>query len=138
MNRCNYRLTATPSAARRLLMVAAMSCAAGLSLQAAAQGLPADVPRNFPPTAQFAEMVITNFPEVTLNGHPVLTAPGFRLFSPERTLVFASNFQGQRFPAAFVIEPSTQWLQTAWVLTPAEIEKHSPVKPSWWRRIIGQ
>lgn len=138
MNRCPDHLFAPASAARRLLAVAALSCAAGLSLQAAAQGLPSDEPRNFPPTAQFAEMAITNFPEVTLNGHTVRTSPGFRLFSPERTLLFAASYQGQKFPAAFVIEPSTQWLHTAWVLTPAEIEKYRPVKPSWWRRILGE
>ena len=33
-----------------------------------AQGLPSDDTRNFPPTAQFGELTVTNFPEVAING----------------------------------------------------------------------
>ena len=134
MNRC----PSPAHAGRRALARLGAAVLLGASLSAFGQGLPSQEPRNFPPSAQFAEMAITNFPEVAINGQAVRTAPGFRLFSPERTLVFASNSQGQKFLAAFTIEPQTQWVHTAWVLTPEEIEKYKPVKPSLLRRLIGQ
>ena len=132
MNRCPTSLT------RRLLGCALLATAASASLLAAAQGLPSAEPRNFPPTAQFGELAVTNFPEVTINGSPVRTTPGFRLFTQERTLVFASNYAGQKMLVGYVIEPQTQGLLTAWILTPAEIEKYKPIQArSLLQRVFG-
>jgi hypothetical protein len=130
MNRCQTSF----SAGRRLCAAALLAAAAGTTL---AQGLPSGETRNFPPEAQFGELQVGNFPEVTLNGAAIRTTPGFRLFSPERTLVFASSYQGQKLAVGYVIEPQTQWLHTAWILTPAEIEKHKPVKPGLLRGLFG-
>lgn len=130
MNRCQ-----TPfSASRRLCAAALLAAAAGAAL---AQGLPSGETRSFPPEAQFGELQVSNFPEVTLNGAAIRTTPGFRLFSPERTLVFASNYQGQKLAVGYVIEPQTQWLHTAWILTPAEVEKYKPVRPGLLRGLFG-
>ena len=132
MNRCPTSIT------RRLLGRTILAAAASASLAVAAQGLPSAEPRNFPPTAQFGELTITNFPEVAINGTAVLTTPGFRLFTQERTLVFASNYAGQKMLVGYVIEPQTQGLHTAWILTPAEIEKYQPVQArSLLQRIFG-
>ena len=132
MNRCPTSIT------RRLLGRTVLAAAASASLAVAAQGLPSAEPRNFPPTAQFGELTITNFPEVAINGTAVRTTPGFRLFTQERTLVFASNYAGQKMLVGYVIEPQTQGLHTAWILTPAEIEKYQPIQArSLLQRIFG-
>ncbi|RGE45958.1 hypothetical protein DZC30_06705 [Comamonas testosteroni] len=129
MNRCPTSLFS------RRLFGAALLAASSLAV---AQSLPTDEPRNFPPTAQFGELTVTNFPEVAINGSPVRTTPGFRLFSRERTLVFASNYAGQKMLVGYVIEPQTQGLHTAWILTPAEIEKYKPIQPrTLLQRVFG-
>ena len=133
MNRCT-----TSALDRRLFGSALLAAAASASLPALAQGLPSNETRNFPPTALFGELSITNFPEVAINGGPIRTTPGFRLFSQERTIVFASNYAGQKMLVGYVIEPQTQGLHTAWILTPAEIEKYKPIQPrTLLQRVFG-
>lgn len=133
MNRCT-----TSALDRRLFGSALLAAAASASLPALAQGLPSNETRNFPPTALFGELSITNFPEVAINGSPIRTTPGFRLFSQERTIVFASNYAGQKMLVGYVIEPQTQGLHTAWILTPAEIEKYRPIQPrTLLQRVFG-
>ena len=121
MNRCHH--TVFSSARRRAAhaLLAALSCA---SLGAAAQGLPSGDLRNFPPQAQFGELVVTQFPVVEIDGKAIRTTPGFRLFSAERALVQAANYQGSKLVVGYVIEPQTQWLHQAWILTPAEADRH--------------
>lgn len=133
MNRCT-----TSALDRRLFGSTLLAAAASASLPALAQGLPSNETRNFPPTALFGELSITNFPEVAINGSPIRTTPGFRLFSQERTIVFASNYAGQKMLVGYVIEPQTQGLHTAWILTPAEIEKYKPIQPrTLLQRVFG-
>ena len=90
-----------------------------------AQGYPAGT-RSFPDTAQRGTLVITAMPEVTLNGKTIRTSPGFRLFDAKNRLVFAHTLQGQKFTVNYVIEPSTQWLHQAWILTPDEAKVKLP------------
>ena len=133
MNRCT-----TAFLNRRLLGSIALAAAASASLLAQAQGLPSNDTRNFPPTALFGELTITNFPEVAINGGAIRTTPGFRLFSQERSVVFAHNYAGQKMLVGYVIEPQTQGLHTAWILTPAEIEKYKPIQPrTLLQRVFG-
>ncbi|WP_218241044.1 hypothetical protein [Comamonas fluminis] len=140
MNRCTIS-SLRPSPSRRLFSSALLAAAATgclLTQVTLAQGLPSNDTRNFPPTAQFGELTITNFPEVAINGTAIRTTPGFRLFSQERTLVFASNYAGQKMLVGYVIEPQTEGLHTAWILTPAEIEKYKPIQPrSLLQRVFG-
>ena len=140
MKRCTTS-SLPPSPSRRLFSSALLATAATgclLTQVTLAQGLPSNDTRNFPPTAQFGELTITNFPEVAINGTAIRTTPGFRLFSQERTLVFASNYAGQKMLVGYVIEPQTEGLHTAWILTPAEIEKYKPIQPrSLLQRVFG-
>ncbi|WP_280187643.1 hypothetical protein [Delftia sp. PS-11] len=131
MTRCNN--TFLP--ARRWYAGALLAIAACASLGASAQGLASDETRNFPPQAQFGTLAVTQFPTVEVDGKAVRTSPGFRLFSPERTLVQASTYQGQKLTVAYLIEPQTQWLHQAWILTPAEIAKHR--KPGLLESLFG-
>jgi hypothetical protein len=82
--------------------------------------------RNFPPDAQRGKLVIGTMPEVTLNGKPMRTTPGFRLFSTEGRLLMAHTLAGQSLLVNYQIEPSTQWLHAAWVLTPQEAALKRP------------
>ena len=111
-----------------LLSTAALACAllGGLVAPAVqAQGYPAGT-RSFPDTAQRGELVITAMPQVTLNGKAIRTTPGFRLFDAKNRLVFGHTLQGQKFTVNYVIEPSTQWLHQAWILTPEEAKAKLP------------
>ena len=112
----------------RLLSSAMLACALLGSLAApAAQAQGTATPaRNFPETAQRGELLITAMPEVTLNGKTIRTTPGFRLFDAKNHLVFANTLQGQRLTVNYVIEPSTQWLHQAWILTPEEVKTKLP------------
>lgn len=137
MNRCTTS-SLRPSLSRRLLGSALLAAAASASLPTLAQGLPSNDTRNFPPSAMFGELTVTNFPEVAINGTAIRTTPGFRLFSQERTVVFAHNYAGQKMLVGYVIEPQTQGLHTAWILTPAEIEKYKPIQPrTLLQRVFG-
>lgn len=115
---------------RALAASLALLCAAA-ALPAQAQNAPSVTAatagtRNFPPDAQRGKLVIGTMPEVTLNGKAMRTTPGFRLFSTEGRLLMAHTLAGQNLLVNYVIEPSTQWLHTAWVLTPAEAALKRP------------
>ena len=96
-----------------------------LSTQAIIPGTPAGATaptaaRTFPEQARRGELRITAMPTLTLNGQAVRTTPGFRLFNEHNQLVFAHQLTGRTFAVRYVIEPQTQWLHTAWLLTAAE------------------
>ena len=129
MTRCSPLLSSVA------LACALWGCLAAPAALAQGAATPA---RNFPETAQRGELQITAMPEVTLNGKTIRTTPGFRLFSQQRTLVFASNYAGQKMLVGYVIEPQTQGLHTAWILTAAEIEKYKPIQPrTLLQRVFG-
>ena len=122
MHRCFHFSRAHALAASCVLLATAW-----LPVQAQAQAQPAPAvaataagTRNFPPDAQRGKLVIGTMPEVMLNNKPMRTTPGFRLFSAEGRLLMAHQLAGQNLLVNYQIEPSTQWLHTAWVLTPAE------------------
>ena len=117
MNRCSPRY---------LLSLCALAASLGAALPVAAQQPNAPVlapagSRNFPANVQYGELKVEQIPNVQLNGKSLRTAPGFRLFSEDNRLIFAHTVQGQQLPVAYVIENSTQWLLTAWILKPQEI-----------------
>ena len=119
MNRCKFSaLMATP------LLVAAATCAA----QTAAPTVQSPIAiasaghRNFPSNVEYGVLRISQMPTVQINGQPIRTAPGFRLFNADNKLIFAHTVQGQDLKVAYVKEVSTQWLLTTWILTPEEIQ----------------
>ena len=125
MHRCLH----SPSLRARAIGCMLLASAAWLPAQA--QNAPSVTAatagtRNFPPAALRGKLVIGTMPEVTLNGKAMRTTPGFRLFSTEGRLVMAHTVAGQNLLVNYVIEPSTQWLHTAWVLTPEEAALKRP------------
>lgn len=77
--------------------------------------------RTFPSHAHFGVLRIEHIPHAQINGQAIRTAPGFRLFSADNKLIFAHTVQDQALHVAYVKEASTQWLLTAWILTPEEL-----------------
>ncbi|WP_315126163.1 hypothetical protein [Comamonas antarctica] len=124
MHRC-FRFPLLRALAGSLLLLAAAAPPAQAQSAPAVTAAAAGT-RNFPPDAQRGKLVIGTMPEVMLNGKPIRTTPGFRLFSPEGRLLMAYQFAGQNLLVNYVIEPSTQWLHTAWVLTPEEAALKRP------------
>lgn len=119
MTRCSHLFSVT---------VFSLALWAGMAAPVAhAQGYPAGT-RSFPDVAQRGEMVVNTMPEVTLNGKKIRTSPGFRLFDAKNRLVFGHTLQGQKLTVNYVIEPSTQWLHQAWVLTPEEAKVKLPTQ----------
>jgi hypothetical protein len=79
--------------------------------------------RTFPDNALRGKVAFTTgIGTAEINGSTkLITAPGFRLFSPENRLIMQHAVQGQTFTVNYVIEPSTGMLHTVWILTQAEV-----------------
>lgn len=106
-------------------LLAALPLLAGLPAQAQPLS-PAAGTRTFPAQALRGELVIGTLPEVVLNGEPLRTTPGFRLFGPDGRLLMGHTLAGQKLAVNYVIEPSTRWLHTAWILSPQEAALQRP------------
>ncbi|MBX9935796.1 MAG: hypothetical protein K2Y10_04305 [Burkholderiaceae bacterium] len=76
--------------------------------------------RNFPEAALRGTLVVTGQGMAEVNGKAIRMAPGMRLFNAESALVMLHTVIGQKLTVNYVIEPSTGWLLTAWVLSSAE------------------
>ncbi len=119
MNRCPL----SSSLLRRGLAALAASLALAALAQEQAPAETGGVARNFPETALRGKLAFTTgIGTASLNGEPIRTAPGFRLFSPQNTLIFQHAVQGQTFTVNYVIEPSTGLLHTVWILTKTEAD----------------
>ena len=119
MNRCLL-----PSLMAAPLLAAAITCAAHTALPTVQTALAAAQPgqRNFPSHAQRGILRIDQMPYVQLNGQTIRTAPGFRLFSADNQLILAHTIHDQSLQVVYVKEANTNWLLTAWILTPEEIQ----------------
>lgn len=122
MNRCLLSsLVAAP------LLAAALTCAAQTTTAPTQTALAAPKlgQRTFPSHVQLGVLRIDQVPNAQINGQGIRTAPGFRLFSTDNKLIFAHTVQSQALKVAYVKEASTQWLLTAWILTPEEAASFS-------------
>ncbi len=87
---------------------------AACTLPAAAQA-----PRNFPAAALRGEIVITQPPELRLNGQPARLAPGARLRGPDNMMLLSGSVVNQRLLVHYTYD-LTGHLLDVWVLNPAE------------------
>ena len=124
MNRCSLIRLIVPA----LLLVAVAPSLAQTTFHSTPMQLPMAQQgvRNFPPHAQFGHLRLLQTPAATLNEQSVRTAPGFRLFMPDNRLVFAHSMQNQNLQVAYIKEASTNWLLTAWILSPQEMARLTP------------
>ena len=88
-----------------------------LTVPAAAQA-----PRKFPGNALRGEIVITQPPEMQLNGHAGRLAPGARIRGADNMLQMSGALVGRKLSVHYTLDPSGLVLDV-WVLTPAEFAK---------------
>ena len=123
MNRCSLRHL--PHVKAPMLAVAALA-AIVLLAPAAAQ-----TPQRIPPIAPAAQggvLVVTNPPEVLLNGQAARLSPGARIHGYNNLLVMSGSLVGQKLPVRYVREPMGS-LHEVWILTDAEVAAFSRAKP---------
>ena len=120
--------------------------AAALPLLLAA-GAATQTTRPFPATALRGALVITQPPEVLLNGAPARLSPGSRIRGANNMLQLSAALAGQQLLVHYTREPSGL-VHDVWVLTPDEAARKpwpatpeeaqrwefNPVAQTWTRR----
>ena len=96
--------------------------AAALALLACALPAQAQLQRNFPATALRGELVVTQPPDVLLNGRAARLAPGARIRDEANLLVMSATLVQRRLPVHFTVDRDGM-LFDVWVLTPAELAR---------------
>ncbi len=106
MNRCAALLANTLVAAMALPAVTAH----------------AQIQRPFTAATLRGEMVVTQPPEITLNGKPARLAPGARIRGENNLLQLSGTLVGQKLLVHYTVDPGGQLLDV-WVLTAEERAK---------------
>jgi len=117
-------------------------CVLPLALAASALVAPvvahAQQHRPFPATALRGELVITQYPDVLLNGRPARMAPGSRIKGDTNLWVPPAGLTGQKFTVHYTVEPSGL-LMDVWILNPVELANKpwptTPVEAASWQFI---
>jgi len=78
--------------------------------------------RNFPATALRGALVVTNPPEITLNGEPARLGAGARIKGQDNLLKLSGTLVGQRLLVHYTID-SQGLLRDVWILTADEAAK---------------
>jgi hypothetical protein len=105
-------------------------------LLALAVALPAHAQRLFQATALRGELVVTQPPEVLLNGKPARLAPGARIRDPLNMIQLSGSLLGQRLTVNYTLDP-TGLVRDAWILTEAERAKSPwPTTPEQAQRWV--
>lgn len=102
----------------RCVLVTAASAAALLAAAPAA----AQTPRTFPATALRGEILVTQPPEIRLNGQPARLAPGARLFDERNQQQLSGALVGRKLVVHYTRDAMGQPLNV-WVLTPEELAR---------------
>ena len=123
-----HRTTHTLHLLALLLATTVGALASGPVLaQAPAPALPAPGGmRNFPEAALRGPLRIAASGPAHLNDQAIQMAPGLRIFNPQNALVMRHSVLGQTFTVNYLIEKSTGWLITAWILSKAEVAQPRP------------
>jgi hypothetical protein len=117
----------------RCVLKAALAAALPLLLAA---GAAAQTSRPFPATALRGALVITQPPEVLLNGAPSRLSPGARIRGANNMLQLSATLVGQNLLVHYTREPSGL-VHDVWVLTPDEAaRKPWPTTPEEAQRWV--
>jgi hypothetical protein len=108
MNRCTA-FTLSRLAATAALLVLSASAMAQLTV------------RPFPPNAQRGAMVVTNTPELLLNGKAERLSPGARIRATNNMLVMSATLTGQDLLVNYTREPQGL-IHEVWILNAAEAQ----------------
>jgi hypothetical protein len=122
-------MTRCAAPARRALSALLLTAAAVTSAIA-------QQPRAFPPTALRGELLITNPPEVQLNGQPARLSPGARIRGSNNLIQVSGAAIGQRQVVHYTLDGFGQ-LRDVWVLTAEEQARKpwptTPQEAQSWR-----
>lgn len=99
--------------------LAALAICAAASICVPAQ---AQVQRNFPATALRGVLMVTQSPDVTLNGQAARMAPGARMRGDTNLLLQPASVTGQKLLVHYTVDPQGL-LMDVWVLNPVEAAK---------------
>jgi hypothetical protein len=89
-------------------------------------------PRKFPPTALRGVLVVTQPPQITLNGLPAQLSPGARIRAPNNLLVLSGTLLGQSLLVNYVQDAQGQ-IHEVWILTEAEAQEPRAGMPSYFQ-----
>ena len=96
----------------------------------------AQMPRNFPATALRGELVVTQPPDVALNGRAARLAPGARIRGSDNLLLLSGAVVGQRLVVHYTLDGVGNVLDV-WVLTPSELARRpwptTPEQAATWQ-----
>ena len=96
----------------------------------------AQAPRRFPATALRGEIVVTQPPELLLNGQPARLAPGARIRGTNNLLQTSGALVQQRLAVNYTLDMYGLLLDV-WLLTPQELSRRpwptTPAQAAAWR-----
>ena len=109
--------------------------AIALSLAALHTAAPAQVQRNFPPTALRGEIVVLAPPEITLNGAAARLSPGSRIRGQDNMLLMSGAIVGRKLAVNYTTD-LTGSVHDVWVLRPEEVRMRpwprTPAEAATW------
>lgn len=120
MNRCQHRAKSLFLIANFVLLTGAIGL---FSSESSAQ-----VVRGFPKAALRGTLVVTNPPDVLLDGRPDRLSPGSRIRSPQNMLVMSGALQGQRLTVNYTRD-AAGLLHEVWILNPEEAREKRAGQP---------
>jgi hypothetical protein len=96
----------------------------------------AQTTRNFPATALRGSLVVTQPPEILLNGQPAFMSPGSRIRGENNLLQLSSTLVGQKLLVHYTLDPYGL-VHDVWILTPAEAARRpwpaTPAEAQAWQ-----
>ncbi len=111
-------------------------CALSLALAASCVVAQAQTHRFFPANALRGELVVTQFPDVQLNGQAARLAPGARIKNENNLWVPPAGLAGQKLTVNYTVE-SSGLIMDVWVLNPAELANktwpRTPAEAASWQ-----
>ncbi len=111
-------------------------CVLPLVLAASSLVAHAQTHRYFPANALRGELVVTQYPDVLLNGQAARLAPGSRIKGDTNLLVQPASMTGQKFIVHYTVE-SSGLIMDVWVLNPVEIANkpwpRTPTESATWQ-----
>jgi hypothetical protein len=115
------RFPKNPASPRRFVLVGTLATLLSIAVPAPAQ----QTVRPFPPKAERGAMVITQPPEMMLNGKPERLSPGSRIHAANNMLVMSGALVGQNLLVNYVREP-LGLIHEVWILNAAEAKTPLP------------
>ena len=104
-------------------------CALALTLAVSSLAAQAQTHRFFTPSTLRGELIVTQHPDVLLNGKPARLAPGSRVKGDNNLLVQPAGLAGQKLVVHYTVE-SSGLIMDVWVLNPVErLNKPWPTTP---------